>query len=98
MTGRKLTEAELEAEARRLARGGKDEEEPLVWGTGLKQQADQADAQARMLAAARQPFARYTDDPTLFEERRNEERFGDPMQQLKKVRCYPCLSLWHLCF
>jgi hypothetical protein len=56
-TGRKMTDAELEAQARKLANGGKDEEVPLEWGTGLKQKADAQDAQARLRAAIREvPF------------------------------------------
>jgi hypothetical protein len=49
-----MTEAELEAQARKLANGGKDEEAPLEWGTGLKQKADAQDAQARLRAAVRE--------------------------------------------
>jgi hypothetical protein len=34
-----------------------------------------------------QPFARYADDPSLFDDKRDVDRFGDPLLQMKKVRC-----------
>ena len=33
-----------------------------------------------------QPFAQYASDPSLFLEKREVERFGDPLLQLNKVR------------
>jgi hypothetical protein len=52
--GKKLSQAEVEAEARRLSRRGQsDENEPLEWGTGLKQKKESMDEQARLRDAAK---------------------------------------------
>ena len=52
--GRKLSQVEIEAEARKLSRrANADDEEPLEWGTGLRQKKDFVDEQTRLREAAR---------------------------------------------
>jgi hypothetical protein len=48
-----LTQAEVEAEARRVTKST-DDEEPLEWGTGLKQKQNSADARKKLQEAAMQ--------------------------------------------
>ena len=55
--GRKLSQAEIEAEARKLSRrSNADDDEPLEWGTGLRQKKDMLDEQTRLKEAAKQVF------------------------------------------
>jgi hypothetical protein len=92
-----LTQAEVEAEARRVTKST-DDEEPLEWGTGLKQKQNSADAGLLInlfffcvrnfifaFLFMMQPFAQFSSDPSVLSEKRSLDRFGDPLLQLKKV-------------
>jgi len=81
--GEKITKAEwLQLHEKKKKKHRKQEAPVLEWGGGLVQKEDRAkrlEEEARLMA---EPVARYDIDPSLDEELRNRERWGDPFSQL----------------
>ena len=61
------------------APGEPGEEEGMEWGTGLVQKKAKLDRKAELEKQRNAPFARYEDDVERDREKRQVDRWGDPM-------------------